>query len=370
MMTLTEGECTEAVKALQEAGGIKVKAAAALGMPITNFRRRLEGAAARGFFVLPENHLIKNLSVLTDSSGKEVLRWTKTQLEKTTQDVIDALTTAFKEYEGHATLPSAPPDANKETLTIYPVGDHHLGLYAWAEEAGENYDLHIGEDLLRTTMASLVASAPKSETGVILNLGDFFHSDTNANRTPKSGNQLDVDSRYAKILRVGVDLIIHCVQLALQKHKQVIVRCLPGNHDPYAAIALATGLACFFSGNKRVQVDTDPSAFWMMRFGKVLLTSTHGDNIKSEDMPGVVAARWAKEWGETEYRYGYLGHIHKKTTGGEKNGLIWETFQTLSPKDEWGYRMGFASGRSMVAITHHRDLGEILRHTASVRGPK
>lgn len=405
--TLTDGECIEAVKKLEEAEGNKKLAAAALNMPITSFRRRLDLAAIRGLcgtepvlpgfgikqisvqekngvqekswikqgpvgehFVLPDGHIIRGISALTDSGGKVIQQWVKTKFEDATSDIVAALKASFEAYSGHATIPEAPQTTYADQLTIYPVGDHHLGLYAWAEEAGENYDLRIGEQLLRDTMASLVASSPPSKVGVILNLGDFFHSDTNANRTPKSGNQLDVDSRYAKILRVGVDLIVHCVQLALQKHGKVIVRCLPGNHDPYASIALSTALACFFSGSKRVTVDTDPSAFWMMRWGKVLLASTHGDNIKPENMPGVVAARWAKDWGETEYRYGYLGHIHKRTTGGEKDGLTWETFQTLSPKDEWGYRMGFTSGRSMVAITHHKELGEIMRQTASVRGPK
>lgn len=406
---LTDEQCIEAVKALEAADGAVTKAALSIGLHKATFQNRLHNAALRGLcgtkpvipgfgikqvstqegpngetqktwikqakigeeFKLPDGHVIKGISALTDANGQLIQQWVKTKFEEAVTDVKQALLECFKAYKGHASLPKAPKHVEKDLLTIYPVADHHLGLYAWAEEAGENYDLRIGEQLLRDTMAELVASALPAHTGVILSLGDFFHSDDNSNRTRKSGNQLDVDSRYAKILRVGVDLLIHCAQLALQKHQIVIIRCLPGNHDPYASIALATGLACFFHNNPRVKVDADPSAFWKLRFGKVLLTSTHGDNVKPENTPGVVASRWSEDWGQTEFRYCYLGHIHnKKVGGGENAGLLWETFQTLSPKDEWGYRMGFISGRSMVAITHHKNKGEHMRHTVSVRGPK
>src|SRR5271163_1990227 len=213
-------------------------------------------------------------------------------------------------------------------------------------------------------MATLITSAPSSHTAVILNLGDFFHSDSNSNITPKSGNKLDVDTRYAKILRVGVNLIIHCTQLALQKHKRVILRCLPGNHDPYASLALATALACFFSSNTRVFVDADPSAFWHFQFGRVLLTAMHGDTVKHTDAPGLVASSWPELWGATSFRYCYIGHVHHRSIGGgERAGLIWETFQTLSPRDVWHYNQGYRSGRSMVSITHHTDHGEVSRNT-------
>lgn len=230
-----------------------------------------------------------------------------------------------------ATRPKAPASTDSKLLTVYPIADHHLGLYAWAEEAGENYDLAIGERLLKETMGALVAGAPSSQTAIILNLGDFFHSDDNTQLTPKSKHKLDVDGRHAKILRVGVKLLIHCIQLALQRHDKVIVRCLPGNHDPYASLALSTALSCFFDNSKRVTIDVDPSAFFWYPFGKVLIGATHGDKAKGHDMPGVMAADRPRDWGNSEYRYIYLGHVHHKSIGGgEKHGATWETFQTLS----------------------------------------
>ena len=407
---LTEADYLATIAALDQHEGSMRGTAAALGIDRKTLRDRLRRAARKGLmgtapvlpgfvvqslavqkdahgttqkewikqrpigeeFQLPDGHVIKGVSALTDPDGRIIQQWVKTKFDEAVVDVTKALRESFAEYTGHATLPKAPKshtDAN--LLTVYPIADHHLGLYAWAEEAGENYDLAIGAKLLRETMTSLVAAAPAAETAIILNLGDFFHSDDNTQLTPKSKHKLDVDGRHAKILRVGVELLIHCVQLALQRHKKVTVRCLPGNHDPYASLALATALACFFANSKRVTIDTDASAFFWHRFGEVLIGATHGDEARGHDMPGVMASDRAKDWGETRFRYIYLGHVHHKGIGGgEKHGATWETFQTLSPRDNWSHTKGFRSGRSMVAITHHRASGEVMRHTVSVKGPR
>lgn len=398
--------CIDAVNALAAHDDNKTAAALALGLSRSTFRDRLHKAAILGLcgtapvipgfglksvsrqtdaagglqkewikqakvgepFQLLPGHVIQGVSALTDADGRVLQQWVKTKFDEAIVDVTEALTESFKAYRGHATLPAPPKLPDKDTATVYPIGDHHLGLYTWKPVTGNNYDLSIGQKLLMDTMGALVANAPNSKTGVILNLGDFFHSDNDSNRTPKSGHALDVDGRYAKILRVGVDLLIHCIQLALQRHEKVLVRCLPGNHDPYASLALATALGAFFSASPRVTIDADPSPFFKFRFDKVLIASAHGDMIKAVDMPGFVAATWPEDWGQTRHRYVYLGHVHHKSIGGgEKAGATWETFQTLAPKDIWHHSSGYVSGRSMVSITHHHEKGEVVRNTISVK---
>ena len=260
-------------------------------------------------------------------------------------------------------------DTGRPKVSAFSVGLWSTSQRCWGGSVVYLSSAQVGRmPMLHDTDNALVANAPSAKTGIILNLGDFFHSDNDSNRTPKSGHALDVDGRYAKILRVGVDLLIHCIQLALQRHEKVVVRCLPGNHDPYASLALATALGAFFSKSPRVTVDADPSPFFKYRFDKVLIASAHGDMIKAADMPGFVAATWPEDWGATRFRYVYLGHVHHRSVGGgEKAGVVWETFQTLAPKDIWHHSSGYVSGRSMVSITHHRAKGEVKRSTVSVK---
>lgn len=278
----------------------------------------------------------------------------------------------FGQYKGKAELINAPNTTTQDDLlTVYVISDHHLGLYAWAEETGTDYDTAIASKVLREAMAELVSVAPASRHALILNLGDFFHSDNDENRTRRSGNALDVDTRYARVLKVGVELKIATIEYALQRHMYVETRDLQGNHDPYAALALQVATQQFFRSNPRVVVHVDPAPFYWKEFGKVLIGSTHGDMAKPIDMPGIMAAKQAEAWGRTQHRYIYIGHTHQKQVGGgEKAGAQWEVFRCLAAKDAWANAKGYVSGRSMVSITHHKEKGEWMRQTVNYEGPK
>ena len=84
----------------------------------------------------------------------------------------------------------APEILNADLLTVYPMGDPHLGMYAWAAETGTDFDLEIAERNLTAATVRLVMASPPSEEALIVNVGDFFHGDTSANRTLRSGHGL------------------------------------------------------------------------------------------------------------------------------------------------------------------------------------
>lgn len=315
---------------------------------------------------LPDGFTVNATSTLIDAQGQVLQRWVKARRDAAGDIAVDAIRTVFDEYRGKAAVAPAPKKLqDADLLTVYNIADHHLGLYAWAAETGADYDLAIGERVLLDAMRSLVSQAPNSEVAIILQLGDFLHADNSENRTLRSGNVLDVDTRYAKVLQVGVKLMIECVEQALKRHSTVIVRNLPGNHDLHSALALSIALSCFFANNPRVTVDLDPSKFFFYRFGKVMIAATHGDTVKLPKFPGLMAAYQPAMWGATSYRYGYTGHIHHQRSV-EENGAVCEAFRTLAGKDAFHHAGGYSSGRSMVAITHHRDRGEFLRSTVTI----
>ena len=108
--------------------------------------------------------------------------------------------------------------------------------------------------------------------------------------------------------------------------------------------------------------------FFWWRFGKVFVGATHGDEVKPQQFPGVMASLRPKEWGETVFRYGYFGHVHHTSKGGgERFGVTWETFQALAGKDSWHAGQGYSSGRSLTAITLHRNRGEYKRDIVVAR---
>lgn len=397
---VSDEDLAATVAAYEAAGRNQTHTAAALGLARETVQNRLKRAAERGLmldhppampgfriaevstdpngkqyikqrrehgnvFEMPPGQVIKGVSALVDEDGREVVKWIKTKEEGGASQLLNALEAALKNYRGLSRLPKAPKYTSAETLTVYPIVDLHLGLYAWAAETGASFDLDIASDLLRGSVKNLVSRSANSETAIVLDLGDYFHTDSSRNQTERSKNVLDVDTRYARVLQVGYELVVECIELALQKHQYVIYRKLPGNHDEESSKLLAVAIAAHFRSEPRVTVDTNPSRFFMHRFGKVMVAATHGDMLKMGNIAGFMATNWPREWGETEFRYGYTGHVHHDRAK-VHNGVKAESFNTLTAKDAWHAGMGFSSPRTAVSITLHREFGEIDRLTVSL----
>jgi hypothetical protein len=317
--------------------------------------------------IVPDGFRVKGTSTLYDAEGKPKLQWVKSTIdheraEEIARQAVEALSSSV---EGMAPLTEPPARVMSDLLAVYPFGDPHVGLYVWAKECGDAFDLEIGRKLTLGAVDRLVATAPAAETAILLLLGDVYHQNDQTNQTPSHKHPLDVDSRYVKVLSIGIETYRHAILRALERHRRVIVKAIPGNHDPQAIWALIFTLAAYFSNEPRVEVDIGPAKHWYFRFGKVLIGSTHGDTTKHEKLGGVMACDRAKDWGETLYRYWYTGHIHSKTVT-ETPGVVCESFRTLAAQDSYAAGHGYRAGRDMLCIVHHKDFGEIERHRADI----
>lgn len=322
--------------------------------------------AAEIEFELPEGRKVGKITSQIGPDGRVEREWVRHNTGDDPDALIRAATEAFEAYKGYAKIPPMPAACDTDLLTVYPIADLHLGMFSWAKETGEDYDLDTARRLFAETFGKLVDRAPSSRHAVFLGLGDLFHADDTTNRTLKSGNALDVDTRYAKVFRAGVMLVRAAIEMMLSKHERVTVRILPGNHDPHSSITLAIALSQFFDGHERVLVDSDPGMFFYLRFGLNLIGATHGHAAKPKDAAGMMAAARARDWGETEWRHFLFGHFHHAQKGGEGNGIVWEIFQTIAPKDAYHAGMGYWAGRSLTALTYHSQSGPHARTQVNI----
>lgn len=260
---------------------------------------------------------------------------------------------------------AAPKSQDNDMLAVIPMGDPHFGMYSWAEETGDDFDLGTADRLTRGAIDRLVSLAPPAAECLLINLGDFFHADNTTNATPASHNALDVDTRHDKILQVAEDCIVYCIRRLLTKFGTVHFWSIPGNHDPHCASPLSRILRAYFRNNPRVKINVKAGKFAYMRFGKNLIGSTHGDGPKLADLPLLMATDRPEDWGKTEYRYWYTGHIHHRSAK-EYPGASVEAFRTLAGKDAWHAGKGYRSGRDMCLIAHHRQFGEVMRLRADI----
>lgn len=343
-------------------GGKAPQIAAELGTTERNVFSRLARMRADGRLAEAS---ITGASTLYGPDGEVKLTWVKESAQGRGPEQWAAI---FKEQlaDVRPVKPIGLPKAGSKSLMVtIPIGDHHVGMYSWAEETGDDYDVKIAERLLVSAMHHLIDSVPACDTCLIANVGDFFHYDSHRAETPMNKHALDADTRYAAMIRAGLAMLRTSIDLALAKFRTVHVANAPGNHDPIGALWLSIALRCLYERNPRVIIDQSPGKFAYFEHGKVMLCVTHGDTTKLEKLAGLMAADRPELWGRTVHRYGITGHTHQNRVL-EQPGCRIESFRTLAARDAWATAAGYRSGRDMVALVMHRDHGEVGRQRFDV----
>jgi hypothetical protein len=307
----------------------------------------------------PAGFSIDRVSSFIDDEGKVQRQWVIANRDK--EDQFNTMREAWEEAcisLPRATLVPAPKCTMEKLLVDYTIGDAHIGMYAWAEEAGEEWDTAKGVDIMRKAMNHLVYHAPAAETAYILDVGDYFHTDNSSNRTERSGAALDVDTRWGKVLKIGIQAAIDLVDMALAKHKLVYFRAAHGNHNDHSSVMLSIALEMRYADEPRVVVLGTQNMFNYFQFGVNLLADTHGHTTKSEKLPLIMAIDQPKMWAETTNRIWRTGHVHHLTEK-EYGGCSVLTYRTLAPKDSWHAASGYRSNRDMRATIYHYDKGTV-----------
>jgi hypothetical protein len=320
--------------------------------------------AAHDIDAVPHGHSIKGVSSFI-VDGEIRGQWIKTTAQN---DERAAWLDAIRNLD--ATIPRVEPleppaSVDEDLLAVYPVGDPHVGLLSWHEDAGENFDLEIAERHLVAAFAHLVKLAPSAKKALLIFIGDNTHADGQSNTTTK-GTRVDVDGRTIKMARTIINAIRHAVRLVLEKHAEAEVKVERGNHDELLSAMIALALSLLYEDEPRVTIDVSPEVFHWFRFGKNLIGTHHGDKVKPMDLLGVMAVDRRDDWSATEHRRFYLGHFHHQIVK-EVPGLICEYLPTLASSDAWHRSMGYRSQRAMYMDVFHREWGHVNRHIVGIQ---
>lgn len=310
--------------------------------------------------------VLRGTSTLFDSEGSVVMQWVKTDVAK--ESALEAFESAIQSITDRVVpvAPVASPTGCMDhLLSIYTIGDAHIGMLAHAPESGADNDLTTIESSLVGAMRMLVQQSLPTNEAFIIDVGDYQHSDNPQNRTAKSGNALDVDGRYHKVLEVSLRLATELIDLALQKHAIVRWRSAIGNHNETSAIMMNQFIKAYYRNEPRVIVHDSPSMFMYHQFGKNLIGITHGHTVKPDKLGEIMAVDCESIWSSTKFRYWYIGHIHHQSVK-EYPSCVVESFRTLAGKDAWHFSSGYRSGQDMKCITLHQDYGEIARNTVNI----
>jgi hypothetical protein len=334
--------------------------------------RRLKAfAASKGYSPdhglnspVPEPYVAKGHSTLERIDPKtgareQVLQWTKTRLDDQRYlELIRDAVAAFVQDVPALPIAAAPLDYDTDIIPWIEIGDAHLGMLAHAAEVGENFDLKIAETELCCAIGMLIDELPPCERIVINDLGDFTHYENMKGETEASGHKLDYDGRFPKMIKVYSRVMRWVVEKALEKARHVDVIVNQGNHSRTNDIWMAELLRVAYGHTGRVHVLNNDSVFIAYRMGKTLVMVHHSDTCRPNRLAGVMTTDFRKDFGETDFHYIDIGHVHHGMVMKEHPSIVIESFNHLAALDKWAHDGGYRNRKSITIILRSRTYGE------------
>jgi hypothetical protein len=311
----------------------------------------------------PEPLVIRGISTCYNKDGEISQQWVKTRMDddKLQAAMLETIE-ALKEEIPRVSLLNPPPLGNDALCNTFVITDYHLGMLSWSEETGADWDVKIAEELIVKWFAQAIAQAPDANQCVFAQLSDFLHFDGMDAVTPASKHLLDVDTRFAKVVRSAIRVLRQIIDMLLAKHQNVHVIMADANHDPVSQIWLREWFSVLYEDEPRLTVDRSPSPYNAYEFGKTALFFHHGHKRKPSNVSEVFAAQFREMFGRTKHAYVHMGHMHHLEVK-ENPLMIVEQHRTLAPADAYAARGGWLSGRDAKVITYHVEHGEVSRLT-------
>ena len=369
----------ETIKVWEDCGRNGAKAAGILNISPSTLRDHVNAvkskASASGYSDnwdatrhVPEGEFVIGRSIYTqDDEGNKA--WLKTKRTIQEAEKEKALKAFVEELNSHLKKAKKTPKEKKiRPLDIMPtitIGDAHIGMRAdGSETRGRDFDSKIAAKEILDAVDDLTDKMPQAKTGMLVQVGDFTHSDGSSPFTTK-GTLVDVDTRFEKIMRTAAKVMIHAIDRMLDKCDTVQVVVARGNHDSDTALAVQLILEFYYSNEPRVNILKSKGFFHYLQWGKWLFGIHHGDKVKAAKLAQIMPRDMPNAWGATTHRMWFVGHFHHASIQ-EFEGVTVQKFGTLAPPDAWHAGQGYGSDHTMSMIVFKKDGGKHITCTYEI----
>lgn len=245
---------------------------------------------------------------------------------------------------------------DRKFVVSWAIWDAHLGMHAWRNEVGEDYDLNIARKRVINSIddmtLELAPYCPFAEIWLAVG-NDLTHTDSVRNQTTFGDHTLDVDTRYQKIVDAGLACQVHMCERALELTDKLDVMWIPGNHDYSTSYLICVALAAWFRNDPRVKVDLGASPRKYRVFGGTLVGFDHG-KLRPEKYSLLMVTEGKKICPNPTYREMQIGHRHQRREMQYEgvtptNGVLVRTNPALTNMDKWHYDNAFL-GEEMKSV--------------------
>ena len=139
---------------------------------------------------------------------------------------------------------------------------------------------------------------------------------------------------------------------------------MPGNHDRYTTTLLRAALKGWFNKVDDVEIHETLSPRQHVVWGKNLLSFLHGDVGKVKDWPAIIAGERKGDWGKTEHKYIFTGHLHTERELPTFGNVTVYRMPSLAGTDNWHHSKGYKSRKALIAYVVDEDLGVVATEIA------
>jgi hypothetical protein len=317
---------------------------------------------------VPPTHVAKGVSTYFGKTDSAPAAWVKADLrQEAYNELVRGAIAEFMVDVPAIPVIDAPLNFQTDIIPWLQIGDAHIGMLAYAAETnGENFDLEIAERELCTAISILVDELPFCERIVINDLGDATHYDNLTATTAASGHALDADGRHPKMLRVYSRTMRYIVDKVLTKAKHVDVLINQGNHSRINDFWMRELLTVAYGGSGRVTVLDNDSVFIPYRMGRTLVMVHHSDKCPPARLVGVMTSDFRKDFGETDFHYIDIGHVHHHFVSKEHPSVIIESWNHLAANDKWAHESGYRSRKAISVVYRSKTFGDVGRRVLSI----
>ena len=356
----------EACWGLREQGYTRKEICDATGLNIHRVKRRLSGAAKaarldpdlktrlneKGITDFAGLHSGWLLDKDKDGSGSSLYFYLGPDEEKI--DFVEAITEVLSEIDALAEV-VAPKweDRAKDLCNWLFLADLHVG---------GDYGEQRQSDDFKACIDDLVSRIPAAEKAVLCELGDLLDANDHKGVTPASGNPTDTvrDNHFFNTME-ALRLLKYATYRLLERHQEVELHLIRGNHDETAFFAVLLALKEHYRDNPRVKIfiPTCPEEeeFRVVSWGSCAFFPHHGDKAKPEALKEVFTDQFSDEYAAAKaYRLIATGHLHNlqvKSLGSTEH----RQFSTIHRPNRWARMQGYYNMGRLSVLTVHKTEG-------------